>query len=1009
MSPEPLPVAVRAWTRLPRRTRAHRGAPEPLRYVLILDTESTTDPAQRLTFGSYARYRLVREGARVRTVLLERGLFHAEDLPETDPEGFEVLRRRAEALGLPLVTRGAFLRRVLLPKCHRRRHVLVGFNLPFDLSRLARGWGAARGPAAGGFSLVLATTRRDGREAEDRFRPRVTVRTVDSKRHLVRFASPGKVDRRDLGFRGRFLDLRTLAFAWTDGSHSLDSACRTFGVAEGKGRVDRHGGITPAYVDYNLRDVRATAGLLGELLTEHERHPIDLHPAEAFSPASVDKAYLRAMGVRPVLERQPDFPEEVLGAAMNAYYGGRAEARIRRVPVPVVYVDFLSMYPTVNALMGLWGLLTAERVETVEDAAGVRELLASASPERCFDPTSWRELPALALVRPTGDVLPVRARYESGGTWNIGLNPLHSEEPMWYALPDLVASVLLTGRVPEVLRAIRLVPSGVQRGLRPVRLRGAVEVDPSRDDVFRVLVEERRRLRRRGDLPEVERGRLDALLKCLANAGSYGIYAEVTPREAGRPERVEVLRTDGSRFTDLTAAPEVPGEFSFPPFAAITASGARLMLALLEREVADRGGSYACCDTDSMAIVSSRRGGLVPCPGGPYRTREGEEAVRALPWEGVEEIRERFAALNPYDPEAVPGSVLKLEAENLDPGTGERRQLWCLAISTKRVAFYERLPGGAVRIRKRSEHCLGHLMNPLDPEGSDRDWIDRAWRAILAGGEPGELWLDLPAAARVTASTPRMLAPFREANQGRPYEEQVKPFNFLLSASVAPFGHPEGADPSRFHLVAPYETDPARWGALGWTDLYSGRAYRIATSGEPGPGRVRVRSYREVLAEHAVHPEAKSLGPDGNPCRRATVGLLRRRPVRLAELRYIGKEANRLEEVASGLVHDPEEVLAEYADPEQDPFDRFVRPILREVPKHTLAEAAGIHPRKVAAIRNGHARPRPAHRKALVEAAGRFAWDRLREAGLAPPVDPVAACRVYLSLAPGRGSGGAAG
>jgi len=33
-----------------------------------------------------------------------------------------------------------------------------------------------------------------------------------------------------------------------------------------------------------------------------------LDPDQAYSPASIGRAYLRAMGIRPILERQPDFP-----------------------------------------------------------------------------------------------------------------------------------------------------------------------------------------------------------------------------------------------------------------------------------------------------------------------------------------------------------------------------------------------------------------------------------------------------------------------------------------------------------------------------------------------------------------------------------------------------------------------------------------------------------------------------------------------------------------------------
>src|SRR5882762_723160 len=38
---------------------------------------------------------------------------------------------------------------------------------------------------------------------------------------------------------------------------------------------------------------------------------------------------------------------------------GRTSAHIRKVTVPVVYTNFLSMYPTVNSLMDLWRFVTA--------------------------------------------------------------------------------------------------------------------------------------------------------------------------------------------------------------------------------------------------------------------------------------------------------------------------------------------------------------------------------------------------------------------------------------------------------------------------------------------------------------------------------------------------------------------------------------------------------------------------------------------------------------------------
>jgi hypothetical protein len=241
------------------------------------------------------------------------------------------------------------------------------------------------------------------------------------------------------------------------------------------------------------------------------------------------KAYVRTTGIPPILQRQPDFPRDVLGYAMTAFYGGRAECHIRHVPVPIVYCDFLSMYPTVNALMGLWDFLTAERIEVRDDTAAVQMLLDQVTLEDCFHPEFWRGLPAIVQIEPAGDVVPVRAQYSASTDWQIGVNPLQADAPLWYSLADLVASKLLRGRAPRVRRALRLVPVGRQAGLQPVRLRGAVEVDPRdpEQDFFRTVIEERKRL------PASEKW-LDLFLKVLANSAVYGIYAEMVATSSPR-------------------------------------------------------------------------------------------------------------------------------------------------------------------------------------------------------------------------------------------------------------------------------------------------------------------------------------------------------------------------------------------------------------------------------------------------------------------------------------------
>ena len=124
-----------------------------------------------------------------------------------------------------------------------------------------------------------------------------------------------------------------------------------------------------------------------------------------------------------------------------------------------------------------------------------------------------------------------------------------------------------------------------------------------------------------------------------------------------------------------------------------------------------------------------------------------------------------------------------------------------------------------------------------------------------------------------------MLRPLAKLNAGKPYAQQIKPFNFILSCHVAPFGHPIGADPERFHLIAPYETDPRKWLALPWIDQYSGKQYRISTTLATGTRQIaRVKSYGDVLEEYEFHEEAKCADASGAPCDKQTVGLLAATP-----------------------------------------------------------------------------------------------------------------------------------
>jgi hypothetical protein len=689
------------------------------------------------------------------------------------------------------------------------------------------------------------------------------------------------------------------------------------------------------------------------------------------------------------------------------------------------------MYPTVCSLMRLWELLTAESVDIDQNAAGeVQALLEGISLDGCFKPERWPDLVGIAEIEPDGDIVPVRARYGSTLSWQIGVNPLTSSEPMWITIPDLVGSKLLAGETPRVRRAVRFRPSdGRMAGLNPVELLGATPVDPVRQDFFRTVVEERRRTEAREDLPANEREWRSKGLKVLANATSYGIYAQMTRHElaGGRRENVTVHGRGDEPDSFPTAAPEDPGEFAFPPMAAAITGGARLLLALLERRVTDAGGSYAFCDTDSMAVVATERGGPIACPGGGDRTEEGAEAVKALSWAEVDEIRAEFEALKPYDPAAVTDDLLELEDENFaNPDTRtQQRELWCYAISAKRYVLFEYDRQGEPVLRgwsefdagvgagepeeppeqllKPSEHGLGHLLNPLDIESESRDWIAQSWKLLLRADpwlpEDGPAWLERPAVARSTVSSPFLRELFRELNAGKPYAAQIKPFNFMLTTFVPRSERP--ANDQRMVLVAPFETHAERWLEMPWVNRYSGRQYRLTEEPFRGfvrPGVVRPRTYRDILSDYLANPEAKSLAPDGTLWAADTTGLLARRPVVLKTVTHIGKESNRLEDVQAGLVEGIEEAITEYDDLYRRVFTPLVVPLLRQVGVRATARKTGVSLGAVSAALSGRSRPRSAHLRLYLDLASAWASCQLRERNLAVPTDPVARMRACVDL-----------
>ena len=489
-------ILLRAYAEVPYANAHWSKAPIMPEWVLVFDTETSSDEAQRLRFGVY---QLLQKGWP-----REQGFF----FDDVKPAELETLKTEAPRHGCPEpLSVSDFVDRIFLPTVFKAGGLVVGFNLPFDLSRLAMRHGAARvsraprtpeeigaeaplkkadRSMAGGFTFQLSPF-------DDQ--PFLRVKHLNSRSAFFRFAKPaqqeaaGSQRRRGVRVpfqRGNFLDVKTLAAALTSKSHRLETLADYLGVKH-KGKFnDFARPIDAEFIDYAVNDVETTRECFKELVTRYKRHQLwRTAPQGIYSEAGLGKAYLKQMSVRPWREVQSDFDPTTLGAIMSSYFGGRAEVHIRRTIVPTLYCDFASMYPTVCTLMGLWWFVIAQGVIEEDATAETQAFLDDVQLKDLQDPSNWKRLTTLVQVEPEADIFPVRTRYatrikehtKSADMPTIGVNYLSSVRPLWFTLADCIASKLLSGKAPRVVRAIRFGPKPPQDGLRSLKIAGQAEYE----------------------------------------------------------------------------------------------------------------------------------------------------------------------------------------------------------------------------------------------------------------------------------------------------------------------------------------------------------------------------------------------------------------------------------------------------------------------------------------------------------------------------------------------------
>jgi hypothetical protein len=300
MRPESQAVAVRAWTTIVTES-GRNDAPQstwvafgPSRWSLTFDTETTVDLAQTVRLVTYQ----VRWDNRLRAIGV------AYDPAHLSPDEGAVVQGWAHRHDAQVMTIEQFNHDVLLHYMWRRRALVVGFNLPFDLSRLAIDHDAARPrrrnqTMRGGFTFAYSTDPRD---------PRIQIKKIGPRAAFIRCATPkgrqAAARNRARGgnianHRGYFADGATLAVALLSEKKSLAGLADLLHTEHRKiAWHDHNTVITAEYLDYAMNDTQVHWECFAALRDRYEQLQLPTPIYRIYSEASIGKAHLDAMGIQ---------------------------------------------------------------------------------------------------------------------------------------------------------------------------------------------------------------------------------------------------------------------------------------------------------------------------------------------------------------------------------------------------------------------------------------------------------------------------------------------------------------------------------------------------------------------------------------------------------------------------------------------------------------------------------------------------------------------------------------
>ena len=692
--------------------------------------------------------------------------------------------------------------------------------------------------------------------------------------------------------------------------------CKDFETKYKKQKTDEHGKVTPEYIRYCIADVMVTYSLYQKVKEEFDSYKLDIPITKAYTPASIGKEFLKQIGVGSFgIKNKENFPDEIIGYLMSAYFGGRTECKIRRTPKKVDLLDFYSMYPTVCTLQNLWKFVTADKIDYDDNCTDeITRFVDEFELEDIQDKEKWKKFPALVQIRPEDDVLPLRARYGDGHAWNIGITHVTSRRPLWYSLADVIASKLYTGKTPKILKAVKFTPSKPQEELEEITIHG-ITVNPYKHDLFRDLIKYRQTIKDKRDefseeSPDYKTlDRKQNIVKIIVNSISYGIYVQIDTTT--RTKKVPVNVYGLTQFKNEKTKIEKPG-FMFNPIIAVAiTSAARLLLATTEIILNRKGETHAYCDTDSMVVPSKY----------------------------TKEIQEFFQKLNPYGDDFTE-KIFKTE----------KSDVWFYGISAKRYCLYtvdDKTNKICIDEKKYSSHGLGHMLNPFEDfvsgqdfeyktienedeeevDNEDKDWSPEVWKDILdlhygnvSSDYVYEKYSEMYALSKMAVTKPEIYRRWFEFNKKKNYHHQIKPSNFAIVGFPTDYGD-NNSKPIK--PISPFHNPPRSAVYDEFLD------YNNKLGKKKLQGKEYWATFWDTLEKYMRHKESKFENGDSD-------GVLERMKVSVSEIKHIGKETDELDLVE--ILGVDEDSYVEYSDKEsiESDFQMYAEEILKLEPKDVI-------------------------------------------------------------------------